>query len=174
VGRLDYSFLPASLIGASAYIGDQGQDEVYDGKKRGAFLQMYELHAQVEMYGLHWRGLAAVTDLDDASALSVEREQTIADLMWGWYTEIAYDVMPLIDENTTQYLAPWFRYSKIDTQHSIPSGFTRDKTQDRDIFEVGLAYKPIPQVVLKLDYRNLDNAAGTDPDEVRIGAGFVF
>ena len=174
VGRLDYSFLPASLIGASAYIGDQGQDGVYDGEKRGAFMQMYELHAQVEMYGFHWRGLAAYTDLDDARALSVENEQTIADSMWGWYTEIAYDVMPWIIEDTTQYLAPWFRYSKVDTQHTIPSGFVRDKSQNRDIFEIGLAYKPIPQVVLKLDYRNQKNAANSDPDEVRIGAGFVF
>jgi opacity protein-like surface antigen len=174
VGRLDYAFLPASLIGASAYIGDQGQDGVYDGEKRGAFMQMYELHAQVEMYGFHWRGLAAYTDLDDARALSVENEQTIADSMWGWYTEIAYDVMPWIIEDTTQYLAPWFRYSKVDTQHTIPSGFVRDKSQNRDIFEIGLAYKPIPQVVLKLDYRNQKNAANSDPDEVRIGAGFVF
>jgi hypothetical protein len=143
VGRLDYSFLPASLVGGSAYIGDQGQDEEYDGEKRGAFMQLYEVHAQVEMYGLHWRALAAVTDLDDARAISIERDQTVADVMWGWYTEIAYDVMPWIDEETTQYLAPWFRYSKIDTQESVPSGLARDKTQDRDIFEVGLAYKPI-------------------------------
>jgi hypothetical protein len=174
VGRLDYAFIPGSLVGASAYIGDQGQDSEYDGQERAAFLQLYEVHAQAQMYGFHWRALAAVTDVDDARALSVERGQTIADVMWGWYTEIAYDVMPWIDDDTTQYLAPWFRYSKIDTQDSVPRGFTPDKTQDRDIFEVGLAYKPIPQVVLKLDYRNQDNAAGTDPDEVRIGAGFVF
>jgi hypothetical protein len=94
--------------------------------------------------------------------------------MWGAYTEIAYDVMPWILEDSTQYLAPWFRYSKLNTQSSVPNGFSPDKEQDRDIFEVGLAYKPIPQVVLKLDYRNQNNAGGNDPDEVRIGAGFVF
>lgn len=174
VGRLDYTFLPGTLAGASAYIGDQGQDEEYDGQERAAFMQLYELHAQLEMYGFHWRGLVAVTDLDDARALSVQRGQTIADVMWGWYTEIAYDVMPWIVDDSIQYLAPWFRYSKLNTQDSVPTGFSPDKRQDRDIFEVGIAYKPIPQVVLKLDYRNQDNAAGSEPDEVRIGAGFVF
>jgi hypothetical protein len=174
VGRLDYTFLPGTLVGTSAYIGDQGQDEEYDGEERAAFMQLYEVHAQLQMYGFQWRALAAVTDLDDARALSVQRGQTIADVMWGWYTEIGYDVMPWISEDSTQYLAPWFRYSKIDTQDSVPTGFSPDKRQDRDIFEVGLAYKPIPQIVLKLDYRNQDNEAGTEPDEVRIGAGFVF
>jgi hypothetical protein len=174
VGRLDYNFLPGSLVGGSAYVGDQGQDEEYDGDERAAFMQLYELHAQVQMYGFHWRALAAVTDLDDARALSVQRGQTIADTMWGWYTEIAYDVMPWILDDSVQYLAPWFRYSKLNTQDSVPDGFSPDKKQDREIFEVGIAYKPIPQVVLKLDYRNQDNQGGTEPDEVRIGAGFVF
>jgi len=174
VGRLDYSFLPGTFVGASAYVGDQGQDEEYDGDERAAFMQLYEVHAQLQMYGFHWRALAAVTDLDDARALSVQRGQTIAEVMWGWYTEIAYDVMPWILDDSMQYLAPWLRYSRIDTQDSVPTGFSPDKRQDRDIFEVGLAYKPIPQIVLKLDYRNQDNAAGSDPDEVRIGAGFVF
>lgn len=174
VGRLDYTFVPGSLLGGSIYLGDQGQDEDYDGKKRAAFMQLYELHAQVEMYGFHWRALAAVTDLDDARALSVQNNQTIANVMWGWYTELAYDVMPWIIDDSTQYLAPWFRYSRINTQDSVPNGFSPDKRQDREIVEVGIAYKPIPQVVVKLDYRNQDNAAGSDPDEVRIGAGFVF
>ena len=37
-----------------------------------------------------------------------------------------------------------------------------------------MSYKPIPQVVVKLDYRNLDNHGGDEPDEIRIGVGFVF
>ena len=174
VGRLDYTFVAGTLLGGSIYLGDQGQDEEYDGKERAAFMQLYELHAQVEMYGFHWRALAAVTDLGDARALSVQNNQTIADVMWGWYTELAYDVMPFIVDDSTQYLAPWFRYSRINTQDSVPNGFSPDKRQDREIVEIGIAYKPIPQVVVKLDYRNQDNAAGSDPDEVRIGAGFVF
>jgi hypothetical protein len=174
VGRVDYSFLPGTFIGGSAYIGDQGQGEEYDGKERAVFTQLYELHAQVQMYGFHWRALGAVTDVDNARALSVQNGETVASAMWGAYTEIAYDVMPWMLEDSTQYLAPWFRYSKLNTQSSVPNGFSPDKEQDRDIFEVGLAYKPIPQVVLKLDYRNQNNAGGNDPDEVRIGAGFVF
>lgn len=92
---------------------------------------------------------------------------------FGWYGEIAYNVLPLIVD-TEHYLAPWFRYSRIDNQEDVPSGFTADESRDRDIYEVGLDYKPIPNVVIKLDYRNQDPKSGELPDEVRLGAGFAY
>jgi opacity protein-like surface antigen len=181
VGRLDYTVVPGALIGASAYLGDQGQAERYGNEtvgfsKPGVFTQMYEVHGQLRTHGVELRGLAAVVDIDDAALLSVDTEinQTIGDVMFGFYMEIAYDVMPLLLPGTTQYLAPWFRYSRFDTHESVPLGFKADPAQDRDIYEIGVSYKPIPQVILKLDYRNQDAARGNLPDEVRIGAGYVF
>ncbi len=173
VGRLDYSIAGAT-VGGSVYVGEQGQNQDFAGEKIDALLQMYELHAEAKFYGLELRALAAVTDLGDADTISVEVGDTVAENTFGWYAEVAYDVLPLIFPETTHYLAPWFRYSQIDTQEGVPDGFDRDPSRDRDIFEVGLSYKPIPQVVVKLDYRNQDNAAGDEPDEIRIGAGFVF
>jgi hypothetical protein len=86
---------------------------------------------------------------------------------------VAYDVLPLILD-TDQYLAPWFRYSRVDTQDDVPFGFDEDSVRDRDIYEVGISYKPIPEIIFKLDYRNQDPKSGELPDEVRIGAGFVY
>ena len=43
------------------------------------------------------------------------------------------------------------------------------------LYTVGFSYKPHPQVVLKLDYRNFnDGSASPIPDELSIGAGFIF
>ena len=40
---------------------------------------------------------------------------------------------------------------------------------------VGLQLKPHPQVVIKLDYRNIDSRGKVPiPDEVQIGFGYVF
>ncbi|MCX8072643.1 MAG: hypothetical protein N3C12_09350 [Candidatus Binatia bacterium] len=181
VGRLDYAFLPNSFIGAAAYVGDQGQGRAYGGgalgqRQVGAFMQLYEGHVQLRWQRLEFRALGAVTLLDNATRLSVDPtiNQTIGNRMLGYYAEIGYDVLPWIMPGTTQYLAPWFRYSHTDTQQGVPAGLASDNRQNRDYFEAGLQYKPIPQVVLKLDYRNLDAETGTLPDEVRIGAGFVF
>jgi len=176
VGRLDYTLWPGALIGGSAYIGDQGQNETFGDEKADVFMQMYEAHVQVRTHGFEFRGLAVVTDLDDARTLSADPDidETIADVMLGWYVETAYDVMPLFLPETTQYLAPWFRYESFDTQNSVPVGLTADDTQDREAWEFGLSYKPIPQVALKIDYRISDAKSGDVPDELRVGAGFVF
>ena len=100
--------------------------------------------------------------------------QPIGEVLLGIYGEAAYNVLPLIWSDTTQYLAPWFRYTWLDTNNKVPSGFTRNKAARRDYFEFGLQYKPIPQVVLKVDYHIQDSEAGTLPDELRLGGGFVF
>ena len=104
--------------------------------------------------------------------------------MQGGYVEVAYDLMPLIDADSEMTIEPFYRYERLDTQHSVsagsiaalaPEGISgRNPSRDRTLHVVGLQYKPHPQVVIKLDYRNI-NSAGTDlPDEVQAGIGFVF
>ncbi|MBI4516156.1 MAG: hypothetical protein HY699_10130 [Deltaproteobacteria bacterium] len=186
VGRLDYTLLPGASIGASAYLGEQGQNQDFGGVKADVFTQIYEAHAQVRARGLELRGLGALVHVGDAEVLSNDKtinpragdpsklDQPVAEVMLGYYGEIAYDVLPLLMPDTAHYLAPWYRYSRFDTQNSVPDGFRADNTQDRNIHEVGITYKPIPQVALKLDYRVQDAKTGELPDEIRVGGGFVF
>jgi hypothetical protein len=174
VGRLDYTPVTGLALGGSAYVGDSGQGKRYAGEKADVFTQLYELHAEYKRYGVELRALATWLGIDDAGVVSAQVGETVADTSVGAYGEIAYDVLRVLSPGTSQYLAPWFRYSWIDTQYDVPSGFTRDDAGERNIYEVGLSYKPIPQVVVKLDYRNLDSDGGNLADEVRIGAGFAF
>jgi hypothetical protein len=178
-------------LGGSAYLGNSGQDKEYgnptDGyRKPDVFTQVYELHAQLRTHGVEARVLGAYSALDDAGLLSldeninphvvdpVEPDAPVSGSQWGWYGEIAYNVLPLIVSDTGHYLAPWFRYSMYDTQSDVPAGFSDDPLQDANVYEVGLTYKPIPQVVFKLDYRNQDADGGDLADEVHIGAGFAY
>ena len=53
-------------------------------------------------------------------------------------------------------------------------GFTRDRSQPRRMFIPGLQYLPHPNVVLKVDYRIVDNWDGTASDEIGLGFGLVY
>jgi len=175
-GRLDYSpeFVPGLLIGASTFLGNSGQEATFEGRKADVFTQLYEGHIQYRYKGLELRALGAWGHIGDAKLLSQAKGETIGKSNYGWYAEIAYDVMPLIWPGTTHYLAPFFRYEQFDTIAEAPAGFADDPDFDREIFQVGLDYKPIPNVVIKADYRNWDSE-GTDlPDEFNLGLGFMF
>lgn len=173
--RLDYTPFGGTLVGASFFAGDAGQSQEFDGEKPNAFTLLWEVHAQVRYRGLELRALGAMTSIDDADVLSRALEDTIAEDVFGFYAEAAYDVLPLVLPNTTHSLQPFFRYEIFDTQDKIPRGFERVPGNDVQLYTVGLDYKPYPQVVLKLEYRNF-NAGGNRPraDEFNLGAGFVF
>jgi outer membrane receptor protein involved in Fe transport len=175
-GRLDYtpSFVPGLTLGASAFLGDAGQDKRYAGQKVSAFTQLYEGHLQWYYKGFEFRALGAWGHIGDAAVLSAAKGETIGSENFGWYTEAAYDVMPLLWKDSTQYLAPFLRYERYDTLSSVPDGFDNDGSYDRWIYQAGLTYKPIPNIVVKADYRNIHSAAGQQPDEVNLGVGFIY
>jgi hypothetical protein len=176
VARLDYTptYLTGVTLGASGYVGDSGQDSNFGGQKANAFTQLYEGHVQWKYRGLEWRTLGSVGRVDDAGILSAANGQTIGSESYGFYTELGYDVLPLILPNTTHYLAPFFRYEQYDTLAKVPVGYADNENLDRQIYQVGLQYKPIPNVVIKADYRNFVAKKGIVADDFNLGFGFIF
>jgi hypothetical protein len=195
VGRLDYAPFIEWSSGGSLYVGDQGQNEEYGNedvgfRKAGVLTQLYEIHTQVQTHGFWFRALGTTVLIDDAGILSLDDQiqarqgcnitdptsacTPIGKVLLGAYAEVAYDVLPFFLPETTQYLAPWFRYSWLDTNNKVPAGFMRDRAARQHFYEFGLQYKPIPQIVFKADYHIQDAEQGTLPDELRLGGGFVF
>jgi len=175
-GRLDYTPLPGLQIGSSFFFGDTGQDQVFAGRRVDAPFTLYEFHGQFEYRGLRLRALFAQGHIGDAAVLSRDlgTNGPISDRIWGAYGEIAYDILPLFFSGTEMSLSPFFRYERLDTQADVPSGFTPDKSKDIQVINVGLTFKPIPNVVIKMDYRNLNAEVGKIADEFNIGFGFIF
>jgi hypothetical protein len=176
VGRMDYSpvWAPGVSVGGSAYFGNSGQNQLYAGQQVDAFTQLYEGHVQWKYRGLEFRALGSWGHIGDAEVLSQDKGQTIGSSNYGWYTEVGYDVLPWIFRDTTQYLAPFFRYEQFDTIATAPTGFLDDDSRDRSIYQFGLQYKPIPNVVIKADYRNFMSRKGDLPDDFNLGLGFIF
>ena len=176
VARVDYApaVVPGLSVGGSAYVGNSGQDERFNGQKADVFTQLYEAHAQWKYRGIEWRALGSWGHIDDAGLLSAAKGETVGAENYGWYTELGYDIMPHLFKDTAQYLAPFFRYEQFDTIAEAPTGFGDDPTKDRRIYQFGLQYKPIPNVVIKADYRDIASKQGKAADDFNIGFGFIF
>lgn len=182
VGRVDYApnLIPGFSFGGSAYLGNSGQNQTFTNLRTGAkqnvnaFTQLYEGHVQWKYRGLEFRTLGSWGHIDDAAVLSAAKGQTVGEENYGWYSEVGYDILPLLNPNTSQYLAPFFRYEQLDTIASAPMGYADDDTKNKRIYQFGLQYKPIPNVVIKADYRNFTAKKGNLPDDFNLGFGFIF
>jgi hypothetical protein len=202
VGRLDWTPVPDLLVGGSVYVGSSGQDQSISVSDGGTFLgevhvpdaltTIWELHGQFERGGLHTRALFSMIHIDDAADLSralgpvppafgqpggigqLAPGEAIASRMLGLYAEVGYEVLQWIIPETNMSLEPFFRYEYLDTQNDVPTGFVRDRSQIESVYTAGLHFKPIPNVVVKLDYRNRSARSGQIGDEVNAGIGLVF
>ena len=85
-----------------------------------------------------------------------------------------HEIMPLIAPSSEFGLEAFFRYEYLDTQADIPSGYMRDRSQPRRLYIPGLQFRPHPEVVIKLDYRRIEDWEGEAADEISVGFGLVF
>ena len=162
-----------------------------------AQIHIYEIHAQYKGYGLSLRGLWTQAFINETGKLNrdlnnglglvddgaggLERgllsaTSAIANRMDGFYVEAAYDVLPLLCDSKAS-LEPYFRYEMYDTQKSVQDagvGYARDRTKDVKLYVAGLQFKPIPQVVFKVDYRHFDPRSGDPADQIQGLVGYVF
>ncbi len=173
-GRLDWSPTTGLLLGGAFFAGNSGQNQTFNGESLDIFTTLIEAHAEYRRKGLAVRLLGVRGSIGDAGKLSEARGETIGSQNYGWYIETAYDVLPLFRPDTAQYLAPFIRYERYDTQYRVPAGFTASGEYDTTTTTVGITYKPIPQVAIKADYRNLDSASAPKADEFNVGFAYAF
>ncbi len=190
MGRLDWTLLDGLLVGASFWTGKTGQNQSLKGVNMPyAWLTLFEVHAQYQWRNLWLRGLFTQTFMPNADNLTealqaaylidddvgLSPTQALAEEMLGAYGEIAVDIMPFFGE-TVKYLAPFYRFEYYDTQYKMASGFNDLEDDSFQVIShtVGIQFKPIPNVVIKGDYRNRDSKRGKIADEINLGIGYVF
>jgi len=179
VGRLDYHGVPGVVIGGSLYTGQAGQNATVNNQEVDAPVTLWETHASAEYQGLELRGLFARGTIGDVSLINRGQATactsgtcSVGERLFGGYAQVAYNV--LSRAKTNQYLAPFFRYERYDTQQRVPAGFTKNGANSRVEYTVGLTYKPIPQVVVKGDWQDMDNQANTAVNQVNFALGYIF
>ena len=182
-GRVDVDVISGLMVGASMYTGHQGQDTPDIGSLQ---MTMYELHAQYQRYGFHFRALFSQAYVDDTDAWNAVNaagagDAQLASESQGWYIEGAYNVFSLLMPDSKQSLEPFLRYSQVNTQKAFETAPTAQQLAagqqyNVDVLTVGIQYKPIPQIVFKLDYLyEWGNENNVDYEkQIQVGVGYVF
>ncbi len=184
--RLDYSPLLNLKFGGSVYTGKSTHDSQYfecvDGScgtadLPDARLTIWDLHALYSWQGMEARALFAMSHLKDSDELNrLGGGGSIAKEMYGFYSELAYDILPWLWPGSEQQLSPFVRFSYIDQHAEMAGDWDAKGRYEHRIWTTGVSYKPHPNVVLKVDYRNFDTVDNDHEraDEVNFGLGFVF
>jgi thiamine biosynthesis lipoprotein ApbE len=177
-GRLDYTGLPGLLAGASFFTGCSGQGRTTaSGETVCGRTTVWDLHADFRWRGLSLRALVAGSTISDAAAINelngLSGDKGVGSRQRGWYAEAGFDVLTLVPR-TKHSLTPFVRYEEWNTQAAVPDGFSGDPGNDASQWTAGIVFKPIPQVVLKIDGQWRRNAARTGVNQVNVAMGYEF
>ena len=175
-GRLDWVGTPGFQAGLSAYTGNSGQD-LTDPEDSSIDVPttIWDAHVEWRWHGLKLRGLYTQADLDDVAALNdalgYEGALSVGEKLVGYYLEAGYD---FFGGRRGRSLMPYVRWENINTQERVPNGWEADPANDQEIFTLGIAYQPIEQLIIKLDWADVDNAAGTGVNQFNAQLGYIF
>ncbi|HEV8610667.1 MAG TPA: hypothetical protein VGS98_11465 [Thermoanaerobaculia bacterium] len=175
-GRLDFTGLPGVLIGASGYTGGSAQGREADGRSFDARVTLFDAHAEWRWRGIQARALAVAGTIGDAADVNRANGLSGADSVprrfSGAYVEGGYDV--LFGRGGAASLVPFARWERFDTQDAVPTGFASNPANDVRLWTLGVQYRPIPQVVLKLDYQDAHDEARTGVNQWNVALGWLF
>jgi hypothetical protein len=177
-GRVDLISVPGLLAGASFFTGESGKDLVAAGQPFGARTTTWDLHVDGRLGGLWLRGVYARVTVDDVAllnqSLGLTGNKSIGELQEGYYLSAGYEFLSRLVPGTNMALTPFVRYERTDTQKEVPAGWTRDGANDREAWTVGLDYKPIPQLALKVDWQDYTDAANTGVSQWNVALAYLF
>jgi hypothetical protein len=181
--RLDYIDIPGWIFGGSFYVGNAGQnDHTPSGVQINAPITLWEAHIKGEHKGFEMRALYTQTTIGGVGQIDqvpqvnqpLTGNNSVGQYLWGGYVELAYDVLRCLAPSSSQYVSPFVRYERYNTQATVPAGYASNGVNNRTVYTVGVSYKPIPRVVLKSDYQIRKNTAGTGVNQANLGAGYEF
>lgn len=173
--RVDFVGVPGLLVGASGYTGNSDQGRTADGREFGATVSLFDAHAEWRWRALQVRGLVASGSIDDAAEVNrlnnLTGASSVGERFLGHYVEAGWDALY---GRGAASLVPFARWEQLNTQDEVPSGFAANRANDVRVWTLGLNYRPIPQVVVKLDYQDFRNEARTGVNQFNLALGWLF
>jgi len=174
--RLDYTGTPGLLAGLAAYSGETGHNRELGGTPVGGRLTIWDAHVDYRSRGLWLRALMAGASVAETAELNelagLTGSDGIGTRMLGWFVQAGFDVLRGTDID--HELFPYVGLEKVDTQREVAAGYGVDPATDVTVTSLGVAWKPIPQIILKADLQFHSNPADTGVNQWNVNLGWLF
>lgn len=178
--RLDYKGIQGLQLGTSVWVGNTGQGNATVG---GGLTTILTGDVRYQLAGFELTATGAWIHIGDAAGINAAIQAIdpataftnfVASDIIGYYGELAYHVFHHAWPDSPYDLVVFGRHERYNTQHKMPTGFARNVANERNTTTLGLAFYPIKNVALKLDYNINRNAAGTANDQLNAGFAFMY
>ncbi|HID66480.1 MAG TPA: DUF3373 domain-containing protein [Aquificaceae bacterium] len=172
-GRIDFKFAGNLNIGASTFISGV-QDE--RGNNLGT-IYLFSPHFWWQHAGFDIRFVGVYMNTKDAEKITKElsteeKENVFPKRTQGFYFQVAYNILRHFDTEHELYV--FGMYENYDTHASVPTGYSKPKGSEVNIYNFGISYKPHPLVSLKVDYVREDYKDKKDYDVYRAAIAWMF
>lgn len=173
-GRVDYMPGTGLQLGGSFFAGSAAGDNDSIGT---AMVTLWSADIRYTIAGASLKAVGAIGSIGDADLINKQFGANVADELYGFYIEGAYNILPLLCPDSEQSVTLFGRFERYNTQAST-TGFSPLKQYDRTDIVVGASYHPVYNAVVKADYTFLRNALDSGPHsntgQLNIGIGYAF
>lgn len=173
--KLDYYGLLGLKLGLAGYFGNtQTDDSSIEASTVG--VSMIGFDARYTYNSLELKGQYIFTSLSGSAEYNELTSKDLGSKMGGFYGEIAYDFMPLLNNKSKKKFVLFSRYEQYNTHADTDGNLEPNKNYDRNTVTLGLDFKIAPGVALKTDYQWFDNANpdNTLNNQFNAGIGIMF
>lgn len=165
-GRVDYTGIEGLKLGLSGTTGRVDQDAADETHQ----FTLIALDYHWSQGAFEVSGEAAYNTVSNPEDIDPQ----VSGESYGAYITLAYDLFSLMDRNDDQQLQLFGRYEYFNTQADVADGVAKDESKIGSIYQIGLSYRPHPQVVLKADYQDWDLDDDSGVDRFNAGIGWYF
>lgn len=173
-GRLDYFGIPNLKIGISGYFGDSQSTEINNDSTivgimmMGADFRYFKKNLQI-------RGQYIMTDLSNTGQYNIYSGKDLGSQMNGYYFELGYDIMSILNSSSDQKLVAFSRYESYNTHADTEGDLEINDSYNRSEITMGLSWHVADGAVFKADYQIMDDSSDVERDnKFNLGFGVWF
>ena len=172
--KVDYYGFPGLKFGLAGYFGrTEAPADIKNIPGADVGVAMVGMDARYAYKRFSARGEFIYTSLTDTQAYNELTGMDLGSTFSGWYTEVAYNLLPL---QKKQRLDAFARFEQYDTHARTEGPLVRNGVYNRNDLTLGLSYHVGPGVVFKGDYQIFDNAIENNnlKNQFNLGIGVWF